>query len=126
MFVFGFPAAPHILPTDSSGNPRMDVIKRLRAIFGTKYSVKYLSAGVINKPVGVLSDDPRNWTFAHDATTLGGNSGSCIFRISDGHFGVAGLHFAGDWMRANFAHGIAAVIGSGDLGDANSARLNQV
>jgi len=126
LFVFGYPAAPHVLPTDMSGNPRMDVIKRLRAIFGTRYSVKYLSAGVINKPVGNVSGDPRNWTFAHDATTLGGNSGSCIFRISDGHFGVAGLHFAGDWMRANFAHGIGAVIGSGDLTGANLARLHQV
>jgi hypothetical protein len=52
--------------------------------------------------------------FDHDATTLAGNSGSGAFDI-DGPIAIVGLHFAGDWLRANHAHAVAAVKASGEL-----------
>jgi hypothetical protein len=46
--------------------------------------------------------------FDHDATTLGGNSGSVVGALSD-DLPAVGLHFAGDWLRANHAHDLALV-----------------
>lgn len=49
----------------------------------------------------VASIAERRPEFTHDATTLGGNSGSCVFDLESGE--VVGLHFAGDFRRANYA-----------------------
>ena len=38
---------------------------------------------------------------AHDSSTLGGNSGSAIIDVETGH--VIGLHFAGEYLKANYA-----------------------
>ena len=50
-------------------------------------------------------DSPRKWSVSHDATTLGGNSGSAILII--GRYGTtAGLHYGGRWSapRENWCH----------------------
>ncbi len=101
LFVIGYPAAPAYLPRDEKGMIRRDVVDRLREIFGLKYGRKYFSPGVVQSIVG-------QWVFDHDATTLGGNSGSLIGDFGEG-LKVIGLHFAGDWLRANHAHSIAEV-----------------
>jgi endonuclease G len=38
---------------------------------------------------------------AHDCSTLGGNSGSAVLDITTGD--VVGLHFAGEYLTANYA-----------------------
>ena len=63
--------------------------------FGDIFNVKRFAFGEI---AGV-SDQHMELT--HDATTLGGNSGSCVFDLSTGK--AVGLHFAGDFSRGNFA-----------------------
>jgi serine protease len=105
LFVVGYPAMPTVLPTDEEGKRRMDVVQRLREIYDMKYGVKYLSPGLVMTSPEAVPDSPKGWVFTHDATSLGGNSGSCVLSF-DHHLDVAGLHFAGDWLRANYAHAV--------------------
>jgi len=65
--------------------------------FSNVYGVKRLSPGQIDKLP--ISNAP-NWLLAHDATTLGGNSGSVILDLKTGS--AAGLHFRGDYRVANY------------------------
>ena len=101
LFVVGFPAPPNAIPRDERGAIRHDVVERLRAIFGMNYRRKYLSPGLVQAVANAH-------VFDHDATTLGGNSGSVVGTLT-GDFAAVGLHFAGDWLRANHAHDLAAV-----------------
>lgn len=114
LFVVGFPAAPQRPPRDAAGQLRQDVAEALMRIFGVDYGVKYLSPGETLGLPGALEGDSQRWVFSHDATTLGGNSGSCVVRL--GHRpAVIGLHFAGAFETANYAHALARVIESGRL-----------
>jgi hypothetical protein len=108
LFVVGYPALPTLLPSDEEGKRRMDVVRRLREIYDMKYGVRYLSPGLVLTSSGAVPDSPKRWVFTHDATSLGGNSGSCVLSF-DHNLDVAGLHFAGDWLRANYAHAIDEV-----------------
>jgi serine protease len=108
LFVVGYPALPTLLPSDEEGKLRMDVVQRLREIYDMKYGVRYLSPGLVMTSPDAVPDSPNGWVFTHDATSLGGNSGSCLLSF-DHNLDVAGLHFAGDWLRANYAHAIDEV-----------------
>lgn len=77
-----------------------------RTLFGRLYGVKRLAPGAVHRPLGSLPGDAREWVFGHDATTLGGNSGSPVLAWDDTSFG---LHFAGITMDTNCAHGISAI-----------------
>jgi hypothetical protein len=109
LFVVGYPAMPTVLPSDEEGKVRLDVVQRLREIYDMQYGIRYLSPGLVKTSASGLADSPNHWVFTHDATSLGGNSGSCVLSF-DGELNVAGLHFAGDWLRANYAHAIDAVM----------------
>ncbi|NHB75991.1 S8/S53 family peptidase [Rhodobacter calidifons] len=100
LFVVGYPAPPTAVPRDERGAMRHDVVERLRELFGLNYRRKYFSPG--------LAQSARAWVFDHDATTLGGNSGSVVGHLA-GDLPAVGLHFAGDWLRANHAHDLAQV-----------------
>ncbi len=66
--------------------------------FGNIYGVKRLAPGMIDqKPNG----GGFPWMIAHDATTLGGNSGSVLLDLKTG--AAAGLHFSGHYQVANYA-----------------------
>jgi hypothetical protein len=104
LFVVGFPAPPNVLPRDERGALRDDVLQRLRAIFDLNYHRKYFSPGLPQASAHAAGTS----VFDHDATTLGGNSGSVVGLI-DRKMPAVGLHFAGDWLRANHAHDLAAV-----------------
>ena len=43
----------------------------------------------------------RSWFFAHDATTLGGNSGSVVLDVETGY--AVGMHFSGSFLESNYA-----------------------
>lgn len=84
--VVGFPAE------DPIGSGSVAVARRL---FGGVYGVKRFSPGKIGvMPAGA-------WAFAHDATTLGGSSGSVVIDLETG--GAVGVHFAGALERTNYA-----------------------
>jgi len=73
-------------------------------LMGGRHGVKRLAPGLVHRPMGTLPDDPAHWCFAHDATTLGGNSGSPILAWKDQGSPAFGLHFAGTSLAANYAH----------------------
>jgi endonuclease G len=71
------------------------------SIFGGRYSVKRLQPGVVRERVKIPSFESVVNAMAHDASTLGGNSGSAVIDIETGS--VVGLHFAGEYLKANYA-----------------------
>lgn len=98
LLVVGYPARPETLPT-LDGNIDEAVVVCLGELFD-QYGVRTVAPG---KPQWRNARD-RGWAFPHDATTLNGSSGSCVLSF----YGQAiGLHFGGQWRRANYAHGLA-------------------
>lgn len=78
-------------------------------LFGNRYGLKRLAPGIVQNPLGFRSDDPNRWIFGHDATTLGGSSGSPIIAWVDGGSSF-GIHFAGASVETNFAHAMAKCV----------------
>ncbi|WP_454019557.1 S8 family serine peptidase [Azospirillum sp. Marseille-Q6669] len=108
LFVVGYPAQPVVPLGDFNGTSRGEIVEKLRQIFGLRYGRKYFSPGQVSAGAGTDAQDGKAWVLGHDATTLGGNSGSCVIHFGD-PMAVVGLHFAGDWMRANHAHAMAVL-----------------
>jgi hypothetical protein len=98
VYVLGYPAPDY----------RNDTVVQ-RSIFGDRYFVKRLQPGAAMAPPhdavipmapcssGTEPDD----VMFHDASTLGGNSGSCVVDLDTNQ--VIGLHFAGMYMQYNEA-----------------------
>jgi endonuclease G len=82
--VVGYPAR------DPYGSPSEAAARR---IFGDIYEVKRFAPGK------VLVADAGSWYFTHDATTLGGNSGSVVLDLRTG--AACGLHFQGELEKEN-------------------------
>lgn len=100
--VIGFPGAPRVTSGFSEG---VDWGWVNATLFGHRYGVKRLAPGITHQPLGSLAGDSRPWVFGHDATTLGGNSGSPTLAWGEGAFG---LHFAGASVLRNCAHAVSA------------------
>jgi len=98
-YVVGYPAR----------NPRQQEPWLAKLVFGDRYGIKRLQPGAVLAPeVGPpLSERPCSHlttsadVFHHDASTLGGNSGSCVVDLATHR--VIGLHFAGAHRRYNDA-----------------------
>jgi hypothetical protein len=104
----GYPGGPGFEPKGPTPtSEEREVMTALKRIFETRYGVKRLSPGEILSPEGRFPDGGHNWVFTHDATTLGGASGSCVVRLLQGQARVIGLHFGGAWLKHNFAHLLA-------------------
>ena len=58
---------------------------------------------------GEVPDDPRGWILTHDASTLGGNSGSALVDYDADGRALLGLHFAGRQERQNWAHSLERI-----------------
>jgi len=78
-------------------------------LFGQRYGLKRIAPGTVQNPLGFSAQDSRRWIFGHDATTLGGSSGSPIIAWFDGG-GSFGIHFAGTSIETNFAHAAAKCV----------------
>lgn len=97
--VSGFPGDPYT-------KEAIDLKKKLfQLIFG----YKILAPGRVKLGTGEVAPN-KQWSLGHDATTLPGNSGSCIIDIESGAEVVA-LHYAGKPRIVNFAHVLARVGG---------------
>ncbi|QDU75054.1 Lipase (class 3) [Bremerella volcania] len=70
-------------------------------IYGGVFNIKRLQPGKAREvqPIGSFNHTVRAMT--HDASTLGGCSGSMVVDIDSGE--VVGLHFAGIYLEANYA-----------------------
>ena len=98
VFTVGYPAHPGYDTYESQ------VLDRL---FRYRYGVKRFSPGEIDRGLGSAADGTGEAVFAHDATTLGGNSGSCVVDLGNDGQLVVGLHFAGVPRQANYGHASA-------------------
>ena len=99
----GYPGAP---PCAGGLHEKVDWNWVNATLFGNKFGVKRLAPGEAATPVGNMPNDPRRWVFGHDATTLGGSSGSpALAWFGDGKAGV-GLHFSGATLVTNCAHAV--------------------
>ncbi|BBH69923.1 hypothetical protein ACTI_66080 [Actinoplanes sp. OR16] len=74
-------------------------------------SVKRLAPGRIMQAPGTVEHDPQGWVFTHDASTLGGNSGSVVVDLESDGQSALGLHFAGSPGRRNWAHATEKITG---------------
>jgi endonuclease G len=70
-------------------------------IFKGIYMVKRLQPGRLRARAMVRSFENRVSALTHDSSTLGGNSGSAIIDLTNGQ--VVALHFAGEYLKANYA-----------------------
>jgi hypothetical protein len=100
-YLIGFPGPPSFF---GRGDDDVNWTKVYQVLFGNRYGVKRLAPGKVNNPLGSLDRDPGNWIFGHDATTLGGSSGSPVMGVIDGALTAYGLHFSGKSEVANRAH----------------------
>jgi endonuclease G len=88
--VIGYPA-----PDDRSDRDLQD------QIFEGVYHVKRLQPGQVRCRRPCRSFGREVDALTHNASTLGGNSGSAIIDLETGK--VVGLHFAGEYLKANYA-----------------------
>lgn len=110
LIVAGYPAPP---PREAAIDPGTGKVStaiwdRFFELFGDDYGVKYVCPGRILNELGSVVGDAAGWAFTHDATTLGGCSGSPILSLR-APYGVGGLHFGGEVLRQNLAHDLATV-----------------
>jgi endonuclease G, mitochondrial len=70
-------------------------------VFTRTYNVKRLQPGFIRARAEIQSFENNVNAMTHDASTLGGNSGSAVVDIDSGD--VVALHFAGEYLKANYA-----------------------
>jgi hypothetical protein len=91
------------------GNEQSTTPDLFATIFAGVKSFKRLAPGRIMAAPGELSDDPRRWILTHDASTLGGNSGSALIDFDADGRTVLGLHFAGYHAQQNWAHGLEKI-----------------
>lgn len=108
IYLVGYPGRPITLPRNLSGNIDIEIASRLNELFGADYGTKYLAPGEIIQAAGQIQQDPMKWVITHDATTMGGCSGSFLINLDD-PMGVVGLHFGGYWLRENYAHSMGAI-----------------
>ncbi len=93
MYIVGYPGSPRA----GLATPTL-----LELLFKSTFGHKRLAPGLLmtSQAMGV-----HTWTIAHDATTLGGNSGSVVLRVDKEQI-AAGLHYGGRWAepRENWGH----------------------
>jgi hypothetical protein len=111
--IVGYPAKPSRLPRSADGRIEPEVLAALERIFRFQYEVKRLALGRVDRRLGTVAGDAEPaWALGHDATTLGGNSGSPVAMLQsdeDGRLPVLALHMGGQWLLQNYAHVLAAV-----------------
>ncbi len=107
VYVVGFAGQPrtwHFGGIPPVGHEAADVIASL---FNSKFGVKRLAPGIIKTAPGEVQKDVKQWICAHDASTLGGNSGSCVVDLGVDGLRIMALHFAGANREQNWAHAVS-------------------
>jgi endonuclease G, mitochondrial len=107
IIVVGYPAI----------DSRNDIALQNR-IFSQTFHVKRLQPGVLRPAARIRSFANTVDALTHDASTLGGNSGSAIIDVKTGD--VLALHFAGEYLKANYAVPMYELAGDSRL----SGKLN--
>lgn len=110
LMLIGFPAryGTSAMLDPQTGKISTQIGARLERIFGTDFGRKYLSPGRFMPAKSPLPGDTNGWVMAHDATTLGGNSGSAVIQLGAAP-AVVELRFSGLPLAANKAHLLGVV-----------------
>ncbi|WP_226575492.1 DNA/RNA non-specific endonuclease [Acuticoccus sediminis] len=87
-----------------------------QTVFRGVYNVKRLQPGRVGVRRSVESYGKQVDAVTHDASTLGGNSGSAVIDVATGN--VLALHFAGAYLDANFGVPSAELARDGRVIDA--------
>ena len=110
IFTIGYPA-----------NPGFDAFTPtlLEQLFQTTFGAKRVAPGIVITSQATL----HPWTFAHDATTLGGNSGSVVL-VAGRETLAAGLHYGGRRAepRENWGHTLGCTLDSTDGASSKTLR----
>lgn len=95
VFICGYPGNPGFSEAPSL----------LEQLFRSTYGCKRVAPGLVTTTAVAMDDSPKHWTLGHDATTLGGNSGSVVMVIGREQ-ATAGLHYGGrrSEPRENWCH----------------------
>lgn len=112
VYTVGYPGDP--------GNPGAGIsLSLLETLFRLTYGHKRLAPGLLISSQRAV----HTWTLAHDATTLGGNSGSLML-VKGREQMAAGLHYGGRWSepRENWGHVLASVLDEPGLGSDKTLR----
>jgi serine protease len=91
--VIGFPANPGA--RDIEGSSDIDWNDVISKLFNNRFGLKRLAPGKVSAMLGSIPGPDQSRIFGHDATTLGGSSGSIVFSWRDGGNPGVGLHFRG-------------------------------
>jgi V8-like Glu-specific endopeptidase len=107
VFIIGYPGDPRLSP----GMPADYTPPLLDQLFQTQFGCKRLAPGKIME----RDNSDLDWTMKHDATTLGGNSGSVIVPLS-GALKASALHYGGASKkpRENWGHILGLVLEAKD------------
>jgi hypothetical protein len=81
----------------------------VQLVFGDSFGIKRWSPGELLTGPGMLPEDTNGRVMTHDASTLGGNSGSPVFDLHAAPDLVVGLHYAGRFREANYFHPTARI-----------------
>jgi hypothetical protein len=104
IYVVGFPGKPKTWLFDGTPPVGHEATQVISTIFNNKFGVKRLAPGIVKTGAGEIASDAKKWICAHDSSTLGGNSGSCVADLSGDGFRIMALHFAGANREQNWAH----------------------
>jgi hypothetical protein len=104
LYVVGFPGQPKAWLFDGAPPAGYETTQVISTVFNDKFGVKRLAPGTIKAGPGEVANDGKSWICTHDASTLGGNSGSCVADLSGDGFRIMALHFAGTNRERNWAH----------------------
>lgn len=88
------------------GNEQSTTPDLFAQLFAGVKSYKRLAPGAIIAAPGEVPDDQRGWILTHDASTLGGNSGSVVVDLDADGRTALGLHFAGLHGQRNWGHAL--------------------
>jgi hypothetical protein len=96
VFIVGYPGAP---------DPTFAAPSLLELLFKSTFGCKRIAPGTVMTAAGSLPNNAHKWSLGHDATTLGGNSGSAVILMGRKR-AAAGLHYGGRWRepRENWCH----------------------
>lgn len=115
VYVMGFPAKPLVQPAgavaaaDARPAPGHEYEEILEKLYQNRFGSKRWAPGFAEAGPGQLAGDGRQWVMSHDASTLAGNSGSCVIDLSRPRPEVVGLHFGGRSRVENYAHVLGAL-----------------
>ena len=106
VMTIGFPGVP---PRETGYDGGIDWQWVNKVLFGDQYGIKRFAPGrrlVLKRPHGL---DKQELSIGHDATTLGGASGSLLSAWADAQGPCFALHFYGDTNESNYALSLSKV-----------------